>query len=65
MQNSKRILFKSQSTFTLLEDISIRDQEDKMEPYATGKINAKVNEPAIKMPSIESLKNNESDLQFS
>lgn len=59
-----KVGFKSQSTFTLVEDISIHDPENKREVYTMGKINAKVNEPPIKMPSIEFLKANESDLQL-
>ena len=59
-----KVGFKSQSTFTLVENISIYDPENKREVYATGKINAKVNEPPIRMPSIKFLKANELDLQL-
>lgn len=59
-----KVGFKSQSTFTLVENISIYDPENKGEVYAMGKINVKVNEPPIRMPSIEFLKANELDLQL-
>ncbi len=59
-----KVGFKSQSTFTLVENISIYDPESKREVYATGKINAKVNEPPTRMPSIKFLKANGLDLQL-
>lgn len=59
-----KVGFKSQSTFTLVENASIHDPEDKLELYAIGKINAKVNQPPSKMPSVEFLKANAADLQL-
>ena len=56
--------FKSQSTFTVVENIVINDSIDKVEPHAMGKIKVRVNEPPIKMPSIESLNKNELDLHL-
>lgn len=59
-----KVAFKSKSTFTLVENISIHELRSKRDLYAKGKINVKVNEPSIKMPSVELLKANESDLQL-
>lgn len=59
-----KVGFKSQSTLTIVENVSIHSLDDKTQTYATGKINAKVNQPPVKMPSIESLKADQSDLQL-
>lgn len=56
--------FKSLSTDTLVENISIYDIKDRKDPCAVGKINTRVNKPPIKMPSIKSLKANDSDLRL-
>ncbi len=56
------VAFKSQSTSTLVENISLQDLESNQNIYASGKINVKVNEPPIKMPTIEFLKNSKLDL---
>jgi 3-oxoacyl-[acyl-carrier protein] reductase len=59
-----QVKFKSQSTQTLVENISIHDAENQEKVTASGKINVKVNEPPAKMPSIEFLKNNALDLNL-
>jgi len=56
--------FKSPSTLTLVEDVAIYNPAEQGDIYAMGKINAKVNEPPTEMPSIDWLKNNETDLQL-
>ncbi len=60
-----KVRFSSPSTATVVENISIRTTEEAdSEIIASGKINAKVNDPPIKMPSVEYLKHNQLDLQL-
>ncbi len=56
--------FKSDSTGTLVESITIHETDNPLKPVAEGKINARVNEPPLTMPSIEFLKENAFDLQL-
>lgn len=57
-----KVDFKSESTATLVENILIGNPDGNTEPLATGKVNVRVNEALIEMPSVEFLKNNELDL---
>jgi len=60
-----KVRFSSPSTATVVENISIRTTEEAdSEIIASGKINAKVNDPPSKMPSVEYLKHNQLDLQL-
>ncbi len=54
--------FKSESTSTVSGKITIHSKESEGEAIAMGKINAKVNEPPARMPSIEALKKSETGL---
>lgn len=56
--------FKSQATSMLVEKIFIYSYSNQQEDYAMGKINIRVDEPALKMPSIEFIKDDESDLRL-
>ena len=59
-----KIGFKSLSTLTLLEDISIFLAKEKTKLFGTGEINILFNEPSISMPSLKSLKEKDADLQL-
>ena len=59
-----RVRFASPSAATVAENISIHIPEDSAKLYASGKINAKVNDPPLDMPSIEFLKQYGVDLQL-
>jgi len=54
--------FKSGSTSTISEVLTIRSKPKGRETIAMGKLNAKVNEPPAKMPSVEFLKENALEL---
>lgn len=54
--------FKSQSTSSLVEAISITDDENVV--CATGKLNVKVSSPALQMPTMDALKASSFDLNL-
>ncbi len=56
--------FKSQSTVSLVEAITISDVEHPDVVVATGKINVKVSSPALQMPSMDALKASSLDLHL-
>ncbi len=58
-----KVSFKSSSTSIIVEDVSISLDNEK-KAVASGKINVKVNEPQIEMPSLESLKKEGLDLEL-
>jgi hypothetical protein len=59
-----RVSFRSDSTSTIAEDVSVFDPEEKDTLYAIGKMNVKVGTPSIKMESMDYLRDRESDLQL-
>ncbi len=58
------IAFMSDSTYGLVENISILDLEDNMNKCANGKINVKVNKPPVDMPTITSIEKSGKDLSI-
>ncbi len=58
------VSFKSESTATIVEDVSISQSEDEEKSWMTGKVKARVNPPSIKMPSVIALKKDELDLRL-
>lgn len=59
-----KVGFKSESTSTLIENISIHNTEDQNTINASATVKVKVNEPPIQMPSIEFIKNNALNLHL-
>jgi len=59
-----RVRFKSHSTATVVQEVSVQDLDNEFETCAAGKVDARVNESAPKMPSLESLRDDAADLQL-
>jgi len=59
---SGKVKFKSETTLSLLESVEVHDLEGEQQLCMSGKLNAKVNEPPVTMPSISSLNKNGLDL---
>lgn len=59
-----KVGFKSRSVFTIVENVHIHSSDDDPEPWATGTIDVKVNEPPATMPSLDLLKNDGLDLHL-
>ena len=55
--------FKSESMRTIVENIEMRAHDDE-KPSATAKVNVKVNEPPVKMPTIEILREQAGELHL-
>ncbi len=55
------VAFKSDSTGTLVETLTVLETDNPAEPCVSGKINTRVNESPITMPSIDDLKKQVTD----